>query len=228
MAGMWSHPDDFLLLPDEEESDGDMNVGGPGRSSGFGVDGDTHMFGPGRSSGFGHVDGDKNVVGLGRLSGLEYTGEETNLLGLHRSSQFGSFNEQNFNSHAVTPFHGDGMQGGLGSSGPIRLTGSTRRMGHRDDLSMVLSPNGICPVCGYVVSGFRCPQCTVCNRIVHSDCCTQFEMYRHTNAQVCQRLLSQPQQLSQHTSVSSDFCVRERAFQSSSRQINVQAFEAHR
>ena len=42
------------------------------------------------------------------------------------------------------------------------------------------------------------------------------------------RLLSQPQQLSQHTSVSSDLSVRERAFQSSSSQINVQAFEAHR
>ena len=33
MAGLWSHPDDFLLLPEEEESDGDMNVVGPGRSS---------------------------------------------------------------------------------------------------------------------------------------------------------------------------------------------------
>ena len=37
-----------FLLPDEEESDGDMNVGGPGRSSGCGVDGNTHMFGLGR------------------------------------------------------------------------------------------------------------------------------------------------------------------------------------
>ena len=77
-----------------------------------------------------------NIVGLGKTSGLGYTGEETNLLGLHRSSQFDSFNEQHFNSHAITPFQGDGMQGGLGSSGPISLIGNTRRMGHRDDLSM--------------------------------------------------------------------------------------------
>ena len=55
---------------DEEESDGDINIVGLGRSSGFGVDGDTHMFGPGKSSAFGHVDGDMNVVGLGRSSGL--------------------------------------------------------------------------------------------------------------------------------------------------------------
>ena len=44
MAGMWSHPDDCPLLPEEEESDGVMNVVGPMRSSGFGVDGNTHMF----------------------------------------------------------------------------------------------------------------------------------------------------------------------------------------
>ena len=126
MAGTWSHPDDFPLSPEEDVSDGDMNVVGPGRTSGFGVDGDAHMFGPGRSSGFEHVDEDMNVVGRGRSCGLGYTGEETNLLGLHRPSQFGSFNEQNFNSHAITPFHGDGMQGGLGSSGPISLIGNTR------------------------------------------------------------------------------------------------------
>ena len=101
MAGMWPHPDDFPLLPDEEESDGDVNVGGRGKPSGFGLDGDTHMFGPGRSSGFGHVDGDMNIVGLGRSPGLGYTDEETNLLGLHRSSQFDSFNEQNFNMQSL-------------------------------------------------------------------------------------------------------------------------------
>ena len=72
---------------------------------------DTHMFGPGRSSGFGPVDGDMDIVGLGKSSGLGTTGEETNLLGLHRSSPFDSFNEQNFNIHAITPFHSDGMQG---------------------------------------------------------------------------------------------------------------------
>ena len=38
---------------------------------------------------------------------------------------------------------------------------------------------------------------------------------RHTNVQVWLRLLSKPQQLSQHTSVSSDLSVSERAFQSS-------------
>ena len=51
---------------------------------------------------------------------------------------------------------------------------------------------------------------------------------RHTNAQVWPGLLSQPQQLSQHTSVSSDLSVRERAFQSSPSQINAHAFETHR
>ena len=104
----YSHLDNFRLLLDEEESDGDMNVGGPGKSSRFGVDGDTKMLRPGISSGFGHIDGDMNIDGLGKSYGLGYTGEETNLLALHRSSQFGSFNEQNFNNHAITPFHGDG------------------------------------------------------------------------------------------------------------------------
>ena len=80
------------------------------------------------------------IVRLGRSSGLGYSGEGTNLLGLHRSSQLGSFNEKSFSSHAITPFQRDGMQGALGSSGPISLIGNTRRMGHRDDLSMVMSP----------------------------------------------------------------------------------------
>ena len=51
---------------------------------------------------------------------------------------------------------------------------------------------------------------------------------RDTNAKVWPRLLSQPQQLSQHTSVSSDLSVRERAFQSSPSQISAHAFETHR
>ena len=158
------------------------NVFGPG----FGVDGDAHMFEFGKSYSFGDVDGDMNIVGLGRSSGLGNTGEETNLLGLHRSSRFGSYNEQNFNSHAITPFHSDGMHGGLCSRRPISLIGNTRRMGHGDDLSMVMSPNGICRVCEYVVSGFRCPQCTVCNQ-VHPDCCTQFGM----DVAVCHRCVGE-------------------------------------
>ena len=68
---------------------------------------------------------------------------------------------------AITPFDGGEMQGGLSSSGPISLIGSTRRMGHRDDLTMVVRPIGSCRVCEYVVSGFHCPQCTVCNFVVH-------------------------------------------------------------
>ena len=48
-----------------------------------------------------HFDGDMNIVGLGRSPGLGYTDEETNLLGLHRSSQFDSFNEQNFNMQSL-------------------------------------------------------------------------------------------------------------------------------
>ena len=45
---------------------------------------------------------------------------------------------------------------------------------------------------------------------------------RHTNAHVRSRLLSQPQQLPQHTPVSSDLIAREGALQSSSSQINAQ------
>ena len=68
------------------------------------------------------------------------------------------------------------MHGGLCFRGTISLIGNTRRMGHRDDLSMVMSPNGICRVCEHAVSGSPCPQCTVCNQVVHPDCCTQFGM----------------------------------------------------
>ena len=71
-------------------------------------DGDTHLFGPGSSSLYGHVD-DMYIVRLGRSSWLGYSGEGTNLLGLHRSSQLGSFNEQSFSSHSITPFQGDGI-----------------------------------------------------------------------------------------------------------------------
>ena len=59
MAGKCSHPDSFPPLPDEEESDGD-----------------THLFGPGSSSGYGHVD-DMYIVRLGRSSWLGYSGERT-------------------------------------------------------------------------------------------------------------------------------------------------------
>ena len=96
---------------------------------------------------------------------MGHTNAEPNFLGLHRSSQVGSFTEQNFNSHAITPFHVEGMQAGLGSSGPISLIGNTRRVGHNDDLSIVMGPNGLCRVCEYVASGSRCPQCRVCNRV---------------------------------------------------------------
>ena len=41
----------FPRFPDEEEI-GQMNLIGPGGSSGYFVDEDTSMFGPGRSSGF--------------------------------------------------------------------------------------------------------------------------------------------------------------------------------
>ena len=123
MAGMWSHPDDFPLLP-EEESEGDMNV-----------------------------------VGLGRSPGLGCTGEETNWLGLHRSSQFGSFNEQNFNSHALRVTVMECRKNLVPVDQSVGLE-ITRRAGRRDDFSMVMSPNGTCRVCEYVVSGFR-PLCSV-------------------------------------------------------------------
>ena len=90
VAGVWSNPDEFPLLPEDEESAGDMN-----------------MFGPGRSPGLGHVDGDMNIVGLERPSGLGSTDEEPNLLGRQRSSEFGNFAEQSVDSQANTPFHGD-------------------------------------------------------------------------------------------------------------------------
>ena len=59
MAGLWSHPVEILLLLEDEESDGVMNVLGPGRPPGLGyVDGYLNMFVPGRSLGLGSVDGD--------------------------------------------------------------------------------------------------------------------------------------------------------------------------
>ena len=47
--------------------------------------------------------------------------------------------------------------------------------------------DSICSVCEYVVSGFHCPQCTVCNYAVHPDCCTQFGM----NVAVCHRCVGE-------------------------------------
>ena len=44
MAGLWSNPSEFPRLPDEEEIGGEMNLVGPGGSSGCGVDEDTGMF----------------------------------------------------------------------------------------------------------------------------------------------------------------------------------------
>ena len=113
MAGLWSHPDEILLLTEDEESDGVVNVLGPGRSLALGyVDGALNLLGPGRSSGLGTNDG------------------ESALLGLQRSSQFGRFGDYNVNSQAITPFQGDVMRG----SGPISSVGNTRRMGHLDIL----------------------------------------------------------------------------------------------
>ena len=98
---------EFPPLPEEEEGEGDMN-----------------MVGPGRSSGFGHAD------------------EEPNFLGLHRTSGFSSFGWQSFSSQQVTPFHFEGKQGGLVSSRPINLVGNTGRMGHPEQISIILSPSG--------------------------------------------------------------------------------------
>ena len=105
------------------------------------------------------------------------------MFGSWRSSSYGcdygDMNEDGL-SQAITPFVGGAMQGGLGS-------GNARRVGHRDDLSKVMSPNGICRVCEYVVSGFHHVHCTVCNHVVHPDCSTQFGM----NAVVCHRCIGE-------------------------------------
>ena len=66
MAGLWSNPSEFPRFPDEEEIGGELNLVGPGGSSGYGVDEDTSMFGPGRSSSFGQLDEDMNNDGLGQ------------------------------------------------------------------------------------------------------------------------------------------------------------------
>ena len=44
MVGLWSNPSEFPRLPDEEEIGGEMNLVGPGGSSGYGVDEDTGMW----------------------------------------------------------------------------------------------------------------------------------------------------------------------------------------
>ena len=90
---LWSNPSEFPRFPDEEEIGGEMDLVGPGGSSGYGVDEDTSMFETGRSFGYGHVHGDVKDDGLG---------------------------------HAITPFCGGELQGGLSSGGPISLIGNTR------------------------------------------------------------------------------------------------------
>ena len=64
MAGLWSV--NFRDFADEEEICGEMNLVGPGGSSGNGVGEATSMFGPGRSSSFGQLDEDMNNDGLGQ------------------------------------------------------------------------------------------------------------------------------------------------------------------
>ena len=162
MAGLWSNPSEFPRLPVEEEIGGEMNLVGPGWSSGYGVDEDTGMFGPGRSSGMNlvgpggssgyGVDEDTGMFGPGRSSGMNLVGpggssgygvdEETGMFGPGRSSGFGQIVDDFSNvglGQAITPFRGGEMQGGPNPSGPISLFGNTRRMGHGDDLSMVMS-----------------------------------------------------------------------------------------
>ena len=134
MAGLWSNPSEFPRLPDEEEIGGEMNLVGPGGSSGYGVDEDTGMFGPGRSSGM-------NLVGPGGSPGYGVV-EDTGMFGPGRSSGFGQIDDDMSNDglgQAITPFRGGEMQGGPSPSGPISLFGNTRRMGHGDDLSMVMT-----------------------------------------------------------------------------------------
>ena len=99
------------------------------------------------------LDGDMSLMGTGGLSGCCADGD-TRMFGSGRSSgygfDYGDMNEDGL-SQAITPFVGGAMQGGLGSGGPISSIGNTRRVGHRDDHSKVMSPNGICRVCEYVV-----------------------------------------------------------------------------
>ena len=135
------------------------------------LDGDMSLMGTGGISGYG-ADGDTRMFGSGRSSGYGY--------------DYGDMNEDGL-SQAIIPFVGGAMQGGLGSGGPISLIGNTRRVGHRDDLSKVMSPNGICRVCEDVVIGFHHVHCTVCNHVVHPDCSTQFGM----NAVVCHRCIGE-------------------------------------
>ena len=85
MAGLWSNPSEFPRLPDEEEIGGEMNLVGPGGSSGYGVDEDTGMFGPGRTSGM-------NLVGPGGSPGYGVV-EDTGMFGPGRSSGFGQIDD---------------------------------------------------------------------------------------------------------------------------------------
>ena len=117
------------------------------------------------------IDGDTSLIGPGGLFGYDVHGDmyEDGL------------------GQAITPFGGGEVQGELGSGGPISLIGNTRSMGHRDDLTKVMSPNEICRVCEYVARGFHCGQCTVCNHVVHPDCSTQFGMH----VMVCHRCIGE-------------------------------------
>ena len=135
------------------------------------------------------LDGDMSLMGTGGISGYGADGD-TRMFGSRRSSGYGfdcgDMTEDGL-SQAIIPFVGGAMQGGLGSGGPISLIGNTRRVGHRDDLSKVMSPNGICRVCEDVVIGFHHVHCTVCNHVVHPDCSTQFGV----NAVVCHRCIGE-------------------------------------
>ena len=70
-ADLWSHPGESQLLPEEEESDGDMNI-----------------VGLGRSSRLGHTDEEPNLLGLHRSSQFGSFGEQNyNSQGNHSVSR---------------------------------------------------------------------------------------------------------------------------------------------
>ena len=77
------------------------------------------------------LDGDMSLSGTGGLPGYGADGD-TRMFGSGRSTSDGyddgDMNEDGL-GQAITPFVGGAVQGGLGSSGPIFLTGNTRRKG---------------------------------------------------------------------------------------------------